>query len=61
MDSLISTEWLAQHLGEADLVVVDASWHMPATARSGQAEHLENHITGARFLDIDEVADRTSP
>jgi thiosulfate/3-mercaptopyruvate sulfurtransferase len=61
MDSLISTEWLAQHLGEADLVVVDASWHMPATARSGQAEHLENHIPGARFLDIDEVADRTSP
>ena len=30
MDSLVSTDWLAEHLGEPDLVVVDASWHMPA-------------------------------
>ena len=41
MDSLVSTEWLAQHLGEPDLVVVDASWHMPATGRRGRAEYLE--------------------
>lgn len=61
MDSLVSTEWLAQHLGEPDLVVVDASWHMPATGRSGRGEFLEAHIPGARFLDIDEVADKTNP
>ena len=60
MDSLVSTEWLAQHLGEPDLVVVDASWHMPATGRSGRGEFLEAHIPGARFLDIDEVADKTN-
>ena len=61
MDSLVSTEWLAQHLGEPDLVVVDASWHMPATGRSGRSEYLEAHIPGARFLDIDEVADKGNP
>ena len=61
MDSLVSTEWLAQQLGEPDLVVVDASWFMPSLGRSGHAEYLQSHIPGARFLDIDEVADKVHP
>jgi len=61
MDSLVSTDWLAEHLGEPDLVVVDSSWHMPASGRSGREEYLKAHIPGSRFLDIDEVADRTNP
>lgn len=61
MDSLVTTEWLADHLGEPDLVVVDSSWHMPATGRSGRDEFLKAHIPGARFLDIDEVADKSNP
>ena len=61
MDSLVSTEWLARHLGEPDLTIVDSSWHMPATGRSGRQEYLEAHIPGARFLDIDAVADQTHP
>lgn len=61
MDSLVSTEWLAEHLGEPDLVVVDSSWHMPASGRNGRSEYLEAHVPGARFLDIDEVSDRASP
>lgn len=60
MDDLVSTEWLAQNLGKADVVVVDSSWHMPATQRSGREEYLTAHIPGARFLDIDAVADRSS-
>jgi thiosulfate/3-mercaptopyruvate sulfurtransferase len=61
MDSLVSTSWLAEHLGEPDLVVVDSSWHMPASGRSGRAECLAAHIPGARFLDIDEVRDKANP
>jgi thiosulfate/3-mercaptopyruvate sulfurtransferase len=61
MDSLVSTEWLAQHLGDPDLVVVDSSWHMPSSGRSGRAEYLERHIPGARFLDIDAVSDTSHP
>jgi thiosulfate/3-mercaptopyruvate sulfurtransferase len=61
MDSLVSTEWLAQHLGEADLVVVDSTWFMPASGRSGRAEYLQAHIPAARFVDIDELSDRSSP
>jgi len=60
MDSLVSTQWLADHLGEPDLVVVDSSWHMPSTGRNGRDEYLAQHIPGARYLDIDEVADRSS-
>jgi thiosulfate/3-mercaptopyruvate sulfurtransferase len=61
MDSLVSTDWLAQHLGEPDLVLVDSSWHMPAMNRSGRDEYLNAHIPGARFLDIDELSDRSCP
>ena len=60
MDSLISTEWLAQHLGEPDLVIVDCTWFMPSLGRDPRQEYLAAHIPGARFLDIDEVADRST-
>jgi thiosulfate/3-mercaptopyruvate sulfurtransferase len=61
VDSLVSTEWLAQHLGESGLVIVDSSWHMPASGRRGRDEYLAAHIPGARFLDIDAVSDRADP
>jgi thiosulfate/3-mercaptopyruvate sulfurtransferase len=61
MDSLVSTQWLAEHLQEPDVVVLDSSWHMPASGRSGRSEFLEAHIPGARFLDIDELSDHSHP
>jgi len=61
MDSLVSTEWLSQHLGEPDLTIVDASWFMPASGRSGREEYLAAHVPGARFLDIDAVRDANHP
>jgi thiosulfate/3-mercaptopyruvate sulfurtransferase len=61
MDSLVSTGWLAEHLREPDLVVVDSSWHMPASGRRGRDEFVAAHIPEARFLDIDEVADKSHP
>jgi len=42
-------------------VVVDASWFMPASRRSGRDEYLQAHIPGARFLDIDELSDHSNP
>ena len=59
MESLVSTEWLAEHLGE--VTVVDCSWHMPASGRSGRDEYRAAHIPGAHFLDIDQVADKANP
>jgi thiosulfate/3-mercaptopyruvate sulfurtransferase len=53
----VSTEWLAEHLFDAQLVIVDASWYMPAANRDPHAEFLQGHIRGAVFFDIDGVAD----
>jgi thiosulfate/3-mercaptopyruvate sulfurtransferase len=57
----VSTEWLAQHLSETNLVVVDGSWHLPTTGRSGETEYRAAHIPSAIFFDIDRVADTTNP
>ncbi|WP_309644956.1 3-mercaptopyruvate sulfurtransferase [Phenylobacterium sp.] len=60
IDPVVSTDQLAQCLGEADLRVVDGSWFMPAEGRSGQEEYLRAHIPGAVFFDIDAISDKTS-
>jgi thiosulfate/3-mercaptopyruvate sulfurtransferase len=61
MDPLVTTEWLAKHLGAADLRVVDGTWHMPQAGRDARAEFETAHIPGAVFFDIDAIADRTTP
>jgi thiosulfate/3-mercaptopyruvate sulfurtransferase len=61
MDTLVTTDWLARSLGEPDLAIVDASFFMPADGRDPAAEFAEAHIPGARFLDINQVADRSNP
>ncbi|MBI1736592.1 MAG: sulfurtransferase, partial [Candidatus Rokubacteria bacterium] len=61
MDMLVTTDWLAAHLGDRDVRVVDGSWHMPQLARDARAEFAHAHIPGAVFFDIDAIADRTSP
>jgi len=58
-DPLVSTAWLAERLGADDLIVVDASWWMPAEQRSGRSEYLDAHIPGAVFFDIDAIADHS--
>ncbi|MFW5969900.1 MAG: 3-mercaptopyruvate sulfurtransferase [Halofilum sp. (in: g-proteobacteria)] len=60
-DSLVDPDWLAEHLGEAGLCVVDASWHLPNSGRHAEREYLNGHIPGAVFFDIDRVADNDSP
>lgn len=57
MTALVSSEWLAAHLDDADLRLLDASWYMPAEQRNAAAEFLKTHIPGAQFFDVDEVAD----
>jgi thiosulfate/3-mercaptopyruvate sulfurtransferase len=61
MKNLITTADLETLLGNENLVVFDASWHLPATKRDAKAEFLAKHITGARFFDIDQLSDRSNP
>ena len=58
---LVSTEWLAAHLADSNLVILDGSWHLPASGRHGSAEYETAHIPGALFFDIDAVADTGDP
>jgi thiosulfate/3-mercaptopyruvate sulfurtransferase len=58
--TLVSTDWLAQHIKDPDLRIIDASWHMPASGRDAKAEYDNAHIPGARFFDIDEISDHRS-
>lgn len=58
--TLVSTEWLAAHLKDPDLRILDASWYMPAEARDAKAEFDKAHIPNARFFDIDDVSDHRS-
>ena len=57
---LVTTEWLAKHLGEPDLRVLDGSWHMPQLKRDPRAEFAQAHIPGAAFFDIDAIADHST-
>lgn len=54
---LVSAQWLSQHLNDPDLVILDASAYMPAEGKQGAEEFLKGHVPGARFFDIDLIAD----
>jgi thiosulfate/3-mercaptopyruvate sulfurtransferase len=55
-----STDWLASHLDDPNLVVVDSSFYLPAQNRNARAEYLDRHIPGAVFFDIDAIADHST-
>lgn len=55
--SLVQTAWLADHLDDADLRIVDATWYLPTAGREGIDDYREGHIPGAVFWDIDAIAD----
>jgi thiosulfate/3-mercaptopyruvate sulfurtransferase len=57
MGPLVTTEWLAGELGKPDLVVFDATKYLPNEPKDGRADFLRAHIPGARYFDIDQIAD----
>ncbi|MED7676910.1 3-mercaptopyruvate sulfurtransferase [Rhodobacteraceae bacterium IMCC15231] len=58
--TIVSTQWLAAHLKDPDLRVLDASWYLPGSKRDPFAEYQAAHIPGARFFDLDDVSDHRS-
>jgi thiosulfate/3-mercaptopyruvate sulfurtransferase len=57
MGPLVSTEWLAAELGKPDLVIFDATKYLPNEDKDGLTEFRLAHISGARYFDIDQIAD----
>ncbi len=60
LSCLVSTEWLARHLDAPDVRVVDGSHHLGNAGRNARAEYEAEHIPGAVFFEIDDIADSTS-
>lgn len=54
---LVSPGWLARHLDDPELRIIDASWYLPDAGRDAEAEYRSGHIPGAHFLDIGAVSD----
>ena len=65
---LVETDWLAAHLGEPDLRVLESTVYLqPADVpggyrvESGRAKWADGHIPGAGFVDLqDDLSDRDS-
>ena len=58
-DALVSTEWLAAHIGDPTIAIVDATWFLPGQGE-GHAEYRKAHLPGAVFFDVDAIADETT-
>ena len=56
----VTPDWLHQRLSAPDIVVLDASWYLPAQGRDARAEFWEAHIPGAIRFDLDAMSDETS-
>lgn len=58
---VVSARWLAAHLGDPALRIVDATLLLPDTGRNARGEYLEGHVPSAAFFDFERVADLTNP
>jgi thiosulfate/3-mercaptopyruvate sulfurtransferase len=56
-EALVSTEWLAAHLDDPHVRVVDSSYKQPGIAPTARQDYDSGHIPGAVFFDIDDVAE----
>ncbi len=57
----VTADWLKERRAAPDIVVLDASWYLPAQGRDAEAEFRAAHVPGAIRFDIDAMSDETSP
>ena len=60
-DPLVSTEWLAAHIDDANVKVVDATFKLPGVLPLPKDDYLAAHIPSAVFFDVDAVSDHSNP
>jgi thiosulfate/3-mercaptopyruvate sulfurtransferase len=54
-EALVGTDWLASHLDDPHVRVVDCSFKLPGIAPTAREDYQRGHIPGAVFFDIDDV------
>jgi thiosulfate/3-mercaptopyruvate sulfurtransferase len=57
-DPLVSTDWLAAHIDDPKVRIIDASYKMPGVLPLPSDDYLEAHIPGAVFFDVNAISDR---
>lgn len=60
-DPLVSTQWLAAHLGDPGVKILDATFKLPGLLPLPKDDFLTAHIPGAAFFDVDAISDHTTP
>ena len=60
-DALVTTEWLAAHLEDPSIRILDASYFVPGGISPAKEQYEDGHIPGAIFFDINDVADTSKP
>ena len=60
-DPLVSTEWLAAHLDDPKVRIIDATFKMPGMLPLPKDDYLASHLPGAVFFDVDAVSDHSNP
>jgi thiosulfate/3-mercaptopyruvate sulfurtransferase len=58
MKPIVSTQWLAEHINDPDLVILDATFHLPNVPFNAREDYTHEHIPGALFFELDAVADQ---
>ena len=56
-NTLVSVDWLHDHFNDPNVIVLDASYHLPTAKRDPDDEFIEQHIPGALLFDIEEISD----
>jgi thiosulfate/3-mercaptopyruvate sulfurtransferase len=60
-EALVSTEWLAEHLADPDIRILDCTWHHVSTNLDGRTQYRGRHLPGSAHFDIDHFADKSNP
>ncbi len=58
---IVETQWLADHLTDPTVIVLDGSSHLPTSGRDADKEYAAAHIPGALRFNIDTVSDKSNP
>ena len=56
-EALVDTEWLAAHLDDPQIRVVDSSFKLPGITPTAREDYDRGHIPRAVFFDIDDIAE----
>jgi thiosulfate/3-mercaptopyruvate sulfurtransferase len=56
-EALVGTEWLAAHLDDPHVRLIDSSFKLPGISPTAREDFGRGHIRGAVFFDIDDIAE----